>query len=392
MTGAVAPKGTGSVLLQGLAGRVWTTLASGKLTRASTFVLSVSVPAGVQQLRVVKPYSKTFAGGTSSALSVTVTTPATPPVVTTTALPAGTARSAYAVALTASGGTAPYTWSAAGLPAGLAIGPSGTLSGTPLAPGVSQVTVVATDSAARSASAVLTLNVVAAAGHAWAWGYNGQGELGNGTVSAHSLVLVPVSGSTSVAAIAGGESAGYAVGSDGTAWAWGDNTSGELGNNSTTPSSVQVRVSGLTAATAVGQVATRRTPCAATAPCGPGATTPAASWATTPPPSPRCRYRCPPDVGYRPRRRGFDGYALRSDGSCGPGVTTAWASSVRAPHSQHRAECITLPTRSVAIGAGNYTGYALAADGTVWAWGREPRASLATTPQSVAARRRRSAG
>ena len=49
--------------------------------------------------------------------------------------------------LSASGGTAPYTWSATGLPAGVTIGSStGTVSGTPTAAGTYNVTVTATGS------------------------------------------------------------------------------------------------------------------------------------------------------------------------------------------------------------------------------------------------------
>ena len=63
--------------------------------------------------------------------------------------------------LSASGGTPPYTWTATGLPAGLDISNSGVISGTPTAAGTSSVTVVATDTSGKSASATFS-EIVAA--------------------------------------------------------------------------------------------------------------------------------------------------------------------------------------------------------------------------------------
>jgi len=62
----------------------------------------------------------------------------------------------------ATGGTAPYTWSATGLPAGLSISAStGTITGTPTTAGTSNVTVTATDSSspAKTGSASFTWTV-----------------------------------------------------------------------------------------------------------------------------------------------------------------------------------------------------------------------------------------
>ncbi|WP_436496305.1 S8 family peptidase [Actinokineospora sp. HUAS TT18] len=54
--------------------------------------------------------------------------------------------------LSASGGTAPYTWSATGLPTGLSISTSGAITGTPSAAGTFNVTATATDSASPAKS------------------------------------------------------------------------------------------------------------------------------------------------------------------------------------------------------------------------------------------------
>ena len=62
--------------------------------------------------------------------------------------------------MTASGGTAPYTWSATGLPAGITIGSStGTVSGTPTASGTFNVTVTATASAGGSGNTSFTFTI-----------------------------------------------------------------------------------------------------------------------------------------------------------------------------------------------------------------------------------------
>lgn len=70
---------------------------------------------------------------------------------------------AVTLALAASGGTTPYTWSATGLPAGLTIKAStGVVSGTPTTTGSSTVTVTVKDAAVHTASATFTWTVTAA--------------------------------------------------------------------------------------------------------------------------------------------------------------------------------------------------------------------------------------
>ncbi|MDX6227727.1 MAG: hypothetical protein QOI76_1117 [Frankiales bacterium] len=85
-------------------------------------------------------------------------------------------------------------------------------------------------------------------GSVWAWGAGSMGQLGNGG-TALSKVPVQVTGLTGAISIAGGTNSGYAVLADGTVRAWGDNAYGGLGNGSTTMSPVPVQVSGLTGVT-----------------------------------------------------------------------------------------------------------------------------------------------
>jgi Leucine-rich repeat (LRR) protein len=62
--------------------------------------------------------------------------------------------------LSATGGVAPITWAAVGLPDGLSVNPtSGAVSGTPTAQGTATVTVTATDSGSRTGSTTFTISV-----------------------------------------------------------------------------------------------------------------------------------------------------------------------------------------------------------------------------------------
>jgi parallel beta-helix repeat protein len=89
-------------------------------------------------------------------------------------------------------------------------------------------------------------------GTVWAWGYNGSGQLGDGTNN-NSNVPVQVKDPddlsgflTGVTAIAGGGSHTIALKNDGTVWAWGNNDYGILGDGTNTDSNVPVQVSNLT--------------------------------------------------------------------------------------------------------------------------------------------------
>ena len=89
-------------------------------------------------------------------------------------------------------------------------------------------------------------------GTAWAWGDNQTGELGNGLVEDHRGVPVQVA-LTNVTAVAAGGGFSLALRSDGTVWAWGDDTTGEVGDgvNSATPRPSPQQISGLTGVTQI---------------------------------------------------------------------------------------------------------------------------------------------
>jgi len=85
---------------------------------------------------------------------------------------------------------------------------------------------------------------VVVSGSAWAWGLNTSGQLGNGTYTNSSTpVAVSLPSGTTVTAIAGGYFHGLALTSTGGVLAWGINVHGELGNGTTTNSNTPVQVS-----------------------------------------------------------------------------------------------------------------------------------------------------
>ena len=108
-----------------------------------------------------------------------------------------------------------------------------TLSGTDSVRNVTEV--------ARGENHTIALTVD---GTVWAWGFNSSGQLGNNSTTV-SLVPVPVAGLGNVVAVSGGQNHTLALKADGTVWSWGANSWGQLGNNSTVSSRVPVPVAGL---------------------------------------------------------------------------------------------------------------------------------------------------
>jgi len=81
-------------------------------------------------------------------------------------------------------------------------------------------------------------------GTAWCWGLGTSGQLGDSSITSKSSP-VSVAGGNSFIQIACGTNHTVAIrGSDGTAWAWGVNTAGELGDNTKTSKSSPVSVVG----------------------------------------------------------------------------------------------------------------------------------------------------
>lgn len=83
-----------------------------------------------------------------------------------------------------------------------------------------------------------------------AWGVNEYGQLGDGSLT-DSIVPVQVNNLTNVVAVAAGENSSLALKDDGTVWAWGENFHGTLGNGTNVDSKLPVQVTGLMNATQI---------------------------------------------------------------------------------------------------------------------------------------------
>ena len=81
-------------------------------------------------------------------------------------------------------------------------------------------------------------------GTAWGWGYNSSGQIGDGTTTGRISPVQVVGGITDWVQLNAGGQHTVAIRATGTAWAWGNNGSGQLGDGTTTNRSSPVQVVG----------------------------------------------------------------------------------------------------------------------------------------------------
>lgn len=179
-------------------------------------------------------------------------------------------------------------------------------------------------------------------GSVWAWGANSNGQLGNGTTTDSSFAVQVTDSSASnligVTDIAAGSAHSLAVKSDGSVWAWGYNGFGQIGDKTTTDRSRAVRVQG-----AAGNLAT-------------GSTT-SLLW-------PRHRLA----GGFHSLVVGSDGsvwtWGSNGHGQLGDGTTTDRSAAVQA-----QGPAVVGLGGVQSVGAGDFHSLALETNGTAWAWG-----------------------
>jgi alpha-tubulin suppressor-like RCC1 family protein len=161
----------------------------------------------------------------------------------------------------------------------------------------------------------------------WAWGMNSSGQMGNGSVTNYVVTPVMVSNSqpggsvNNPAEVSCGYTYGVALLTNGTVWTWGTGPFGELGNGTTGHSYTPIQVTALSNITAI-----------------------SSGWKHI--------------------------LALRSDG-------TAWAWGLNShgelgdgtTNNQSVPVQVLNLSNVVAVSGGDYNSIALRANGTVWKWG-----------------------
>ncbi len=158
-------------------------------------------------------------------------------------------------------------------------------------------------------------------GTVWAWGYNSNGQLGDGTTTDRAAP-VQVSGLSGITAVSAGEdSYSLALKSDGTVWAWGSNIYHELGAGVSSDQYTPVQVLDLSGVTAVAAAVAHSL----------ALKSDGTVWA----------------------------WGLNSDGELGDGTTINRTTPVQ----------VSGLSNITAVSAENGHSLALRSDGTVWAWG-----------------------
>jgi len=171
--------------------------------------------------------------------------------------------------------------------------------------------------------------VLASDGTVWSWGYNHDGQLGDGTVTNRDTPVQVVAGwgQRTITSVTMGYVNGLAIASDGTVWSWGTNLHGEIGDGTTDPRPTPVQVTPTWGSRTVTGLANRMRSTLAVASDG-------TLW----------------------------GWGQNASGELGDGTTDSRLAPVQINGGWGN-RAIT------SVQAGDASTVALVSDGTVWAWG-----------------------
>jgi len=193
---------------------------------------------------------------------------------------------------------------------------------------------VAAASAPAQAGIVFQSHVVAS------WGFNNEGDLGDGTTTDRSL-YGDIKLANDVVQVAAGYYFGLALRSDGTVWAWGNNDHGQLGNGTTVSTMTPVKVTGLSHVTGI---AAGWDAAVATATNGISAAASVWTW-------------------------GANDHGQLGDGTLADHLTPERITGIGTVYL-------------AGVTAGLWTGAVLGTDGSVWGWGDDSVGQLANAPSS----------
>ena len=127
---------------------------------------------------------------------------------------------------------------------GVSAGSSNTPVLVSLPPGVTPVAIAGSGGGGDPQPSQWAAYAIGSDAKLYAWGDNSSGELGNGsTTGSDTPVVVSLPAGVIPTAVSAAQGSAYAIGSDGNLYAWGTNVYGNLGNGSTTDSDTPVVVS-----------------------------------------------------------------------------------------------------------------------------------------------------